>query len=314
MVVRKFNYFKFAIFIAIVIAIITGFVLLIKNFNYKKTYDYKLLNKGYSEEDIAIIKDKLSDKEMDRLLTYNYDKNNIDFFKEKYFIFNNLNSYLEYKRTNKNEDNKRIVAIINTEANIDWLDNEKNTDTSKNELMLVNRLYGLSSDYVPSDIVDVPVKYAYSGSKISNSILDKIEELIESGRENNYNFVVSGGYRSYADQEKMYNTYVNRSGRIEADKEVARPGHSEYQTGLTFDLLPYNKVLDNPTISEEYLWLKDNAYKYGFIFRLESDKEYLTQFKASTWKLRYVGESAASLIHSEDICFEEYYAYFVRGK
>lgn len=313
MVRRKFNYFRFSIFIAIIVLIIVGIVVLIKNFNYKKSYDYKLLNIGYSESDVSYIKGKLSNNEIDRLLTYRYNDNIMYFLKEKYFIFNNLDSYLDYKVNNKNTEYNKVVAIINTESNIDWLDTEKNTDTSKGELMLVNRLYGLSRDYVPSDLVDVPVKYAYSGSKISKSILDDIESLIDSAYEDNYKFVVSGGYRSYAEQERLYNAEASRSGKIVADKEVARPGHSEYQTGLTFDLVPYNKVLENPTLSEEYLWLKDNAYKYGFIFRLESDKEYITQFKASTWKLRYVGEEAANIINNEKICFEEYYAYFIRG-
>ena len=121
------------------------------------------------------------------------------------------------------------------------------------------------------------------------------------------------GFRTYKDQEKLYNDYADISGKSDADKYVARAGHSEYETGLSFDLVPYNKNYDEPKKSKEYEWLRENAYKYGFIFRFEEGKEDLTGFNADTWRLRYVGEEAATLINNEGICFEEYYAYFVRG-
>ena len=317
MVIRKFNYVRFFTFIAVLLAIIIGIIVFsvstIKKINYKKTYDYKLTQINYSESEIKEIKDKLNNSQIDKLLTMKYDENIIEFIKEKYFIFNNLNQYLEYKSKNKKTDNTKIVSIINTEANIDWFDEERETNTDEKELMLVNRLYGLKEDYAPDDLVDVPSKYAYTGKKISNSILDPIISLIEAGRESGYTFVVSDGYRSYQEQKNIYDSYASSMGLSETDKIVARPGHSEYQTGLSFDLMPYNKVLDKPKESSEYQWLKENAYKYGFIFRFPEDKTDLTGFNAATWRLRYVGTSAAAIIHSENICYEEYYAYFVRG-
>lgn len=112
-------------------------------------------------------------------------------------------------------------------------------------------------------------------------------------------------------KKKMFESYKNSYGYEEADKNVARPGHSEYQTGISFQIVPYNKVFDKPRESTEYLWLKDNAYKYGFIFRYPEDKKDITLFDSYTWRLRYVGTDVASIIKNEKICFEEYYAYFV---
>lgn len=283
MKVRKFNYYRFFIFIGVTLGILFCIIFysikFIKDYNYKKTYDYKLLSAGYSEEEVKVIKDKFSNDKIDILLKEKYDKN--------------------------------VVSIINTEADVEWLDNEKETDTSKGNLMLVNRLYGLSKDYEPEDIIDVPVSISYSGVKISKSILENIEELIEAGKEAGYTFVLSDGYRSYEAQKKMFESYKNSYGYEEADKNVARPGHSEYQTGISFQIVPYNKVFDKPRESTEYLWLKDNAYKYGFIFRYPEDKKDITLFDSYTWRLRYVGTDAASIIENEKICFEEYYAYFV---
>jgi D-alanyl-D-alanine carboxypeptidase len=187
----------------------------------------------------------------------------------------------------------------------------KDADTSKGNLVLINRIYGYDSTHEVEDIIKVPTKYAYSGVKISESILDSIINLIEAAKEEGYTFVLSDGYRSYKDQEKLYNSYKDSVGIKEADKVVARPGHSEYETGISFNIVPYNKVIANPKESEEYIWLYDNAYKYGFIFRLPDDKVKLTGFEASTWRLRYVGEEAATIINDENLCFEEYYAYYV---
>ena len=59
MVIRKFNYVRFFTFIAVLLAIIIGIIVFsvstIKKINYKKTYDYKLGEIGYSKEEIKTI-------------------------------------------------------------------------------------------------------------------------------------------------------------------------------------------------------------------------------------------------------------------
>ena len=311
MVVRKFNYYRFFIFIVVLIGIIVLCVKLISNHNYKKTYDYKLGLVGYSESEIKTLKEKLKNENIDELLNKKYDKDISEFVNQKYFLYRNLDKYIQYKKEHKLEDYNNIVALINTDANIDWMENEKLTDTSKGNLMLVNRIYGLDENYVPEDIVDAPVQYAYNGIKISETALDKIMEMIEDAKSDNFSFILADGYRSYSTQKEIYDSYKRSYGERTADDQVARPGHSDYQTGLSFSIVPYNKVYDKPKESEEYKWLTDNAYKYGFIFRFPEDKTKLTGFEAFTWRLRYVGSEAATIIHNENICFEEYYAYYV---
>ena len=310
MVVKKFNYFRFFIFLVILVSIIVGIVYLVKTNNYKNSYEYKLLEKGYSEEEVNILLTKYEDR-IDNILSLEYNEHIIPFMEEKYFIYSKMNEYLQYKEKNKKKEYNKIVQLVNVEMHIDWLDNQKETDTSKNELMLVNRIYGLSEDFVPSDLVDVPTQFAYSGKKLSESVLNKVIELINAGKEAGYTFVISDGYRSYAEQKDIYDAYSDYYGISETDTFVARPGHSEYQTGMTFDLKPYNKVIDDVSTNEEYLWLKDNAHKFGFIFRFNKEHEALTGFPSASWRLRYVGEDAATIIYNEGICFEEYYAYFV---
>ncbi len=321
MTVRKFNYTKFVIFIIVVISIIVGIVVgitkVVSHVKYTKSYEYRLLTLGYDEEETNTLIHKLSESRLEELLKRKVDSNIVSFVTEKYFIYENLDKYLEYKKNNRDYTNTEVVAIINTEANVEWLDNMKLTDTSKGDLMLVNRIYGLASDYQPEDIVTVPTKFAYSNVKLKNSILENIENLVDDAANEGYTFVVSMGYRTYKEQKNLYNSYAKSYGKSEADEYVARPGHSEYETGLSFDLEPYKykKKVKNIKDSDEYKWLRENAYKYGFIFRFEADKKNLTKFSEDPWRLRYVGIDASTMIYNENICFEEYYAYFVnRGE
>ena len=286
MIVRKFNYTKFIIFIVIVIGIISGIVYgiskLVSNYKYRQTYEYKLLSIGYDSDEVKTLLHKFNDDKLEDILKRKADSNIASFANEKFFIYENLDKYLDYKKSNKETDNTKIVSIINTEANIDWMDNERETDTSKEELMLVNRMYGLDSKYTPEDIITIPIKYAYSGIKIKNSILDSIISLIDAAKEEGYTFVVSYGYRTYKEQKKLYDSYANSYGKASADEYVARPGHSEYETGLSFDLEPY-KDIDIKIVGArkgerliEPLWLKEEnptATEYPKILQLEN-KEY----------------------------------------
>ena len=310
MVVKKFNYYRFTMFILAVIIIIFVIVKYVNQKKYEESLEYKLLGLGYQLSEIEVLNDKLSSDEINTVMKMKYNEYIDDFIKEKYFIFDNLEKYLDYKKENKKTDNSKIVSIINTEANIEWTEEERQTDITKEELMLVNRIYSLG-EYEPEDLTKVPVSYAYSGIKLSESILPHIEEMIGDAKEEGYKLIVSGGYRSFKEQERIYNGYVNSRGTREADLTAARPGHSEYQTGLCFDI-DINTSGDKKE-SEDYKWLINNAKNYGFILRHTEDKEDLTLFSASSWKFRYVGVEAAQKMSDENLCFEEYYAYYVRG-
>ena len=44
------------------------------------------------------------------------------------------------------------------------------------------------------------------------------------------------GFRSYETQVNLYNQYVARDGEQAADRYSARPGTSEHQSGLSYDV------------------------------------------------------------------------------
>lgn len=310
---KKLNFKKLGVFIGIVVVIlvvvIIGIKSLIDESNLRKTIEYKLGEVGYSDNEIEYIK-TLKEDEINTLLNHKYNVNITKLMKEKYFIFANLDKYLDYINEN-NSNLTDIVAKVNTKASLGWYKTIADTDTSKGELMLVNKFYKLSETYVPSDLVDVSLSYAYEGKQVSKVMYDSLTNMLDAAKESGYNLVVSQGYRSYADQEEAYNNIEASSGVDYADKVAARPGHSEYQTGLSVVVKPLYTEGSDMENSPEHTWILENAHKYGFILRYPKDKENITGFSYDAWRLRYVGSNTARIIHNENITFDEYYEYYI---
>lgn len=315
---KKLNVQKLCIFVGavvvILIVIIFGIKTMVSNYKTKQTYEYKLGVVGYNENEVKTIKEKLTEEQIDKILTKDYMEDLCDYLNIKYFNFDKLDEYKEYKNNNESVELNEVIAIVNVGANKEWYSDIKETDSQENELMLVNKFYKLPDDFEPKDIMNVPASYAYAGMYISELIYEDLVSLILDAKESGYTLVVEEGYRSFVDQKEIYEEYKSSYSEEYADEIAARAGHSEYQTGLSIEIVPYNKVIEENELenNEEYNWLLNNAYKYGFIMRYPKGKEHITGFSYNPWRYRYVGRIASKIIHDENITFDEYYEYYVK--
>lgn len=116
-------------------------------------------------------------------------------------------------------------------------------------------------------------------------------------------FVVSG-YRSYYDQEIVYAGWVSRDGVEKADTYSSRAGHSDHQTGYTFDL---NSLDQSFAYTKEGIWLAEHCAEYGFIIRYPEGKEAYTGYIYEPWHVRWVGVDKAKAITASGLSLEEYY-------
>ena len=115
-------------------------------------------------------------------------------------------------------------------------------------------------------------------------------------------------YRSYDDQQQLYDQRVQQEGEAAAKAYVAPAGASEHHTGLAMDLSLYlegGRSLDF-TGSGRYAWIGDNAYRYGFILRYPEEKRELTGIAYEPWHFRYVGRVHATAMRALGLCMEEY--------
>lgn len=311
---KKKVYYFGAFVVFLTVAILLG-INYYNDYQYKQTNEYKLLEKGYSLEDTKTIFAKLSETEQQKLINNDKDDKIISLLEQKYFLEKNLEDYQEYIRKNNEDDYAKVISIVNVHANHKWYQLDLNTQEDLGMLMNVNKFYTLSETYIPENLRNIELSYAYGEegeNKLIDYAYDKFLELWQAANEQGFYLMVTSSYRDYESQKEIYDYRVSTQGERKADETAARPGHSEHQTGLVIDMTSKTEPLaDSFSNSEAYKWLKENAYKYGFIERYPEGKTYLTGYSPESWHWRYVGEEAAKLIHDKDITFDEYYAFYI---
>ncbi len=120
---------------------------------------------------------------------------------------------------------------------------------------------------------------------------------------------ITSAFRSYEEQENVFNASAEQNGLEHAKKYITNPGCSEHHTGLAADLNVYN-VSDGSCYDfngeGEYKWIYDHCKDYGIVLRYTLDKEYLTNISAESWHFRYVGIPHAAYMKENHLCLEEY--------
>ena len=311
---KKQVYYVLAGFIGLIVLGILG-MNYYNDFKYRQTNEFKLLDKGYSNDDTNIMLEKLSENSITMVLNKEKDDAIVALVKEKYFLEKNLEDYLTYIQEEEETNYQDVVAIVNVHANQNWYEEEYKTDPSLNELMLVNKFYALDKDYTPENLVNIPLTYAYGNEgdcKIIDYAYEKFVDLWQAAKDAGYYLMVNSSYRDYTEQEETYNYLKSTVGERKADERAARAGHSEHQTGLVVDMTSIHNAQDSTfKESEEYAWLQEHAHEYGFIERYPEGKTYITGYNPESWHWRYVGIEAATQIHEEGITFDEYYAFYI---
>ncbi|WP_422803795.1 LD-carboxypeptidase LdcB/DacB [Streptococcus sp. FT1-106] len=160
------------------------------------------------------------------------------------------------------------------------------------DIIVVNKKYPLAATYNPGE--NATAKEAFT--RLRN-------DMIAQGLNVGYGY---SGFRSYSTQANLYQNYVNRDGQAAADRYSARPGYSEHQTGLAYDLTDKaGNLLEDARASQ---WLKDNAHNYGFVVRYQPGKEASTGFMEEAWHVRYIGKEAKE-VHDSGLTLEEYFGF-----
>lgn len=305
----------FAFFLIVFIYALKEVNVIIADFKYKESYEYKILQVGYTQEEATLFTQKLNEEKLNYILEQKYNEHFYPIVKEKYYIDKYFSKYIEYKTYHDEIDYQTVIAIVNVHANLGWYNETKESNVNEDYLMLVNKFYHLDKNYTRDDIINANLAYSYYGNSAVEVVLDNFELMrADVEEELNVHLMINSSFRSYEDQEEIYNSYKLISLQY-ADSLAARPGHSEHQTGLAIDITS----LENPRVasfekSQEYEWLKENCHQYGFILRYPEGKENITGYSNESWHFRYVGKEVAKIIHDEGITFDEYYAYYIENQ
>lgn len=300
------------IIILIVIGLIIGGIALFNYLNYKKTYDYKLGEIGYSKEEIKIIGDKLSNTLIDEIVMKEpYNKSIKDIITYKYFINDNLLRYLNYQKKEPSLNIDTIIRVVNVNGDYEPYTNVVDSKIEDGNLILVNKYHKLGENHEFTNLENISLMYAYSNNRLQEEAVTNFVRMARAAKEEGLKIIANSSYRSYEEQDNIYNSFLKKHGTEYAEEYSAHAGYSEHETGLAVDIDAYQSSADDFENSNEYAWLLENSYKYGYILRYPKDKEIITGYSYEPWHYRYVGIDAAKVIHDEDITFDEYYLYYV---
>lgn len=199
---------------------------------------------------------------------------------------------------------KEAIIHVNIGLNHKFYTNTKEAK-DKGIVTLVNKYNHISKDYIPKDLIQIDNLF------INKEAYENYLNMKNDMNKEDLNIRIISAYRSYDYQEELYNRYLQKEKQEIVDTYSARPGFSEHHTGLAIDVdntkLDFNKFY----LTKEFIWMNDNAYKYGFILRYPKDKENITGYKYEPWHYRYIGKEIASYIKKHNSTFEEYYYEFL---
>jgi D-alanyl-D-alanine carboxypeptidase len=163
----------------------------------------------------------------------------------------------------------------------------------------------LNEHYEPARLVNVDTKYLLNPDDDQFIQADTkyfLYKLLDAAEDKNLDLKVASGYRSYGTQSTLKNGYRVTYGAGTANQFSADQGYSEHQMGTTVDFTTptVGGGLDGFEKTPEFAWLKQNAYKYGFILSYPEGNAY---YQYEPWHWRFVGVKLAKKLDSDDMNF-----------
>jgi D-alanyl-D-alanine carboxypeptidase len=162
---------------------------------------------------------------------------------------------------------------------------------------LVDKQHPLPQDYEPDDLVPLIEGKTYRIGRNDLRLRDfaeaSLEEMAKAAKADGVTLLVSSSYRSYGYQVTVYNRNVREMGAEATDRESARPGYSQHQTGLVVD---FGSIDDTFAETKASKWLLENASGFGWSLSFPDGYEAVTGYRWESWHYRYVGNALTRFI------------------
>ena len=162
---------------------------------------------------------------------------------------------------------------------------------------LVDKTHPLAPlDYVPPGLVLLSsgsYRVGRAGLSLRREAEAALEKMAASARSEGITIIVSSAYRSYEYQVEVYGRNVRQNGQETADRESARPGYSQHQTGLAAD---FGSITDEFAETAAGKWMAQNASAFGWSLSFPDGYEALTGYRWESWHFRYAGVPLAAFI------------------
>ena len=254
----------------------------------------RLMDKGYDNLQLNALFDRLKYHEITPLLVFDYQWDEI--------------SYIDDCIKNRDHNSPTSFTLDGNYKQLYRIVEEAKDVNS--DYVLVNKNYYLNETYVPNNLEELSDRYAIYGMQLVKHVNDAAIEMIEQAINDNIPFYISNAYWSYEDLKVIYENNINIY-RDDVDDYINRPGFSEHQTGLAFNITPTYENVENFLESETYQWIKNNAEKYGFIMRYPPNKSIIYNMEDEPTHLRYLGKELAKKVNESSLTYDEYYSLYL---
>jgi D-alanyl-D-alanine carboxypeptidase len=177
--------------------------------------------------------------------------------------------------------------------------------------LLVDKEHPLPNNYEPEDLVELngsSYRTGRAGIFLRSAAEASLAEMAASARADGFTLTASSAYRSYAYQAQVYERNVREMGQRAADRESARPGFSQHQSGLVVD---FGSIDDSFAQTRESRWLAANAARFGWSLSYPEGYEEITGYRWESWHYRYTGKSLAEFIDSYFDGIQQYALRFI---
>jgi D-alanyl-D-alanine carboxypeptidase len=162
-------------------------------------------------------------------------------------------------------------------------------------------VYFLNEHYIPPKLEEIPEEYTYHTDGdpefIHAQVYPFFKDMLDDALEDGVKLWVISAFRSFDEQRALKGaytvTYGNGANTFSADQ-----GYSEHQLGTTLDFTTENLGggLTNFETTDAYVWLIENAHKYGFTLSYPKDNAY---YVFEPWHWRFVGTELARDLHDD---------------
>ncbi|KKT42426.1 MAG: Peptidase M15B and M15C DD-carboxypeptidase VanY/endolysin [Parcubacteria group bacterium GW2011_GWA2_44_13] len=190
------------------------------------------------------------------------------------------------------------AQVESIKGTVGILEKIKQTDTEL--LKKYSKVYFLNENYVPSGLVAIDAQYIFNPKKklqMHSGVSEHLKNLLDASRTEGINLSIISAFRSFYEQAGVKSAYSVTYGAGSSNQFSADQGYSEHQLGTTVDFTSINgEQFAGFDKLPAYEWLKNNAYKYGFILSYPKGNSY---YIYEPWHWRFVGKQLASDLYAQ---------------
>lgn len=166
----------------------------------------------------------------------------------------------------------------------------------------------LPTAYEPPDLVSTRKAGFRTARPVRLLLIEDLAALGDAAQAAGNPVDITWGYRSFRTQRWVFEYWSKKKGRDATLRTAARPGHSEHQLGTSLDFKSEGAL--NVDAGWRYepagVWMRENAWRYGFIESYPLGRERVTCYSPEPWHYRYFGRDRAAEIRASGLTSREY--------